>query len=141
MAKVTFNNSHNLFFQSLKKSVDQYFHMYRMKKTGNWRLYTKGFILIPLAISIYVSLLVFNLPTILALALCGLLGLTIASIGFNIMHDACHGSYSSRKWVNNTLGLTLNAIGGNAFFWKQKFFIIPTPISKVPTMTLHKVNC
>jgi len=40
------------------------------------------------------------------------------------MHDANHGSYSSRKWVNELLGLTLNALGGNNFIWKQKHNII-----------------
>jgi linoleoyl-CoA desaturase len=40
------------------------------------------------------------------------------------MHDACHGSYSSKKWLNDTLGLTLNALGGNAFIWKFKHNII-----------------
>jgi linoleoyl-CoA desaturase len=58
------------------------------------------------------------------LALCALLGLTLSSIGFNVMHDACHGSYSSKKWLNNILGLSLNAIGGNAFFWKQKHNVL-----------------
>ena len=56
--------------------------------------------------------------------LSGLLGFILASIGFNIMHDACHGSYSSKKWLNDTLGLTLNALGGNAFIWKFKHNII-----------------
>ena len=40
------------------------------------------------------------------------------------VHDSCHGAYSSKKWVNNVLGLSLNAIGGNAFFWKQKHNIL-----------------
>lgn len=124
MGKVTFNNSNSQFFQSLKKSVDKYFEENLKKKTGDRRLYTKAVILIPASIMIYISLLVFQLPVAVALLLCALLGLTIASIGFNIMHDACHGSYSSKKWVNNTLGLTLNAIGGNAFFWKQKHNIL-----------------
>ncbi|HEY4108127.1 acyl-CoA desaturase [Puia sp.] len=61
------------------------------------------------------------LPTILASLF---LGFALASIGFNVMHDANHGSYSSRKWVNKTLGLTLNALGGNSFIWKQKHNII-----------------
>ena len=49
-----------------------------------------------------------------------LLGFILASIGFNIMHDACHGSYSDKTWVNDLLGLSLNALGGNAFIWKFK---------------------
>ncbi|MCS3797309.1 fatty acid desaturase family protein [Niastella sp. OAS944] len=124
MSKITFNNSNNIFFQSLKKAVESYFSENQLKKTGNWKLYTKTVILIPSAITIYILLLTIHLPVIIALALCMLLGLMLACIGFNIMHDACHGSYSDKKWMNNLLGLTLNAIGGNAFFWKQKHNII-----------------
>jgi linoleoyl-CoA desaturase len=124
MAKIIFNNRNNLFFQSLKKSVDEYFRSKHLAKTGNWQLYTKASILIPGAICIYISLMVFHLPVVISLLLCGLLGLTFASIGFNVMHDACHGSFSSKKWVNYLLGLSLNAIGGNAFFWKQKHNIL-----------------
>jgi linoleoyl-CoA desaturase len=40
------------------------------------------------------------------------------------MHDACHGSYSAKKWVNNFLGYSLNALGGNAFIWKIKHNIL-----------------
>lgn len=124
MGKVTFNTSNTLFFQSLKRSVESYFNETGLKKTGNWRLYSKTFVLLPLAVAVYVSLLVFHLPVAVALLLCAVLGLTISSIGFNVMHDACHGSYSSKKWVNNLLGLSLNALGGNAFFWKQKHNIL-----------------
>ena len=52
------------------------------------------------------------------------LGITMASIGFNVMHDANHGSYSSNEKVNNLLGLSLNALGGNSFIWKFKHNII-----------------
>jgi linoleoyl-CoA desaturase len=54
----------------------------------------------------------------------GLLGFILASIGFNVMHDACHGSYSGKKWVNEVFGYSLNALGGNAFVWKIKHNII-----------------
>jgi linoleoyl-CoA desaturase len=124
MNKVSFNNSNNVFFQSLKHSVEDYFKTHDLKKTGNWRLYSKSLILIPAAIGLYISLMVFTMPAAIALVLCALLGLTLSSIGFNVMHDACHGSYSSKKWLNNILGLSLNAIGGNAFFWKQKHNVL-----------------
>ena len=123
-AKVTFNNNNSQFFQTLKKSVDDYFKTNKLKKTGDWRLYSKTLILVPSAITLYVVLLTVTMPVALSLFLCALLGLVISSIGFNIMHDSCHGAYSSKKWVNNILGLSLNAIGGNAFFWKQKHNIL-----------------
>lgn len=124
MGKVTFNNSNQAFFQSLKAAVESYFVENKLKKTGNWKLYLKTVVLIPLALVLYISLLTVTMPVALALVLCGLLGLTIASIGFNVMHDACHASYSSKKWVNGVLSLTLNALGGTAFFWKQKHNIL-----------------
>jgi linoleoyl-CoA desaturase len=124
MAKVTFNNKKSVFYNTLKFNVDQYFTANNIKKTGDWRLYSKTIILIPTALFLYIFLLTVSLPAILAVTLCALLGLVLASIGFNVMHDACHGSYSSKKWVNEVLGLTLNALGGNAFIWKFKHNII-----------------
>jgi linoleoyl-CoA desaturase len=124
MANVRFDNSHAPFFQSLKRSVDAYFRESGQLRTGNWRLYLKALVLLPLPPAIY-AILLFGHPSALpGIALCMLLGLVLACIGFNIMHDANHGAFSRRKWVNGLLGLTLNLIGGNAFFWKQKHNIL-----------------
>ena len=124
MAKVHFNNKNRVFFTALKHNVDQYFQENKLQPTGNAELYTKTFVLLPLAVGIYGSLLFVTFPPLVALLLCALLGLILASIGFNVMHDACHGSYSNKKWVNNLMGLSLNALGGNAFIWKFKHNII-----------------
>ncbi len=124
MSKVTFSNKNNEFFHSLKTAVDAYFTNEHMKKTGDWRLFSKTVILVAVAVTGYVLLLFGNLHTAVALAICVVLGLSLAGIGFSVMHDACHGSYSSKHWVNEMMGMTLNALGGNAFFWKQKHNII-----------------
>jgi linoleoyl-CoA desaturase len=75
-------------------------------------------------ISIYFILLNMALPAWLACTLCGVLGLIMASIGFNVMHDACHGSFSQNEKLNNIMGYSLNILGGNSFLWKQKHNII-----------------
>ncbi len=124
MPKATYNNKNAVFFKSLKIAVEEYFTNNQLEKTGNWSLFWKTIILIPVAIAIYFIILTVSIPTWMVLVLCGLFGTILAFIGFNVMHDACHGSYSSRKWVNEVLGLSLNALGGNAFFWKQKHNII-----------------
>ncbi|HET6994433.1 MAG TPA: acyl-CoA desaturase [Chitinophagaceae bacterium] len=124
MSRVTFNNKNNVFYSALKNSVENYFSTNNIKKTGNWKLYSKALILVPSAITIYVLLITLSLPALPGLLLASLLGLIMASIGFNLMHDACHGSYSSKKWVNETVGYSLNALGGNAFIWKFKHNII-----------------
>jgi len=61
---------------------------------------------------------------LISCSLWAILGFVLASVGFNVMHDACHGSFSSKKWVNEIFGHTLNALGGNAFIWKFKHNII-----------------
>jgi linoleoyl-CoA desaturase len=61
---------------------------------------------------------------LLTLSLCGLLGYTFACVGFSVMHDANHGSYSTKPLVNDFLGLSMNFMGANAYFWKQKHNII-----------------
>src|SRR5687767_15592728 len=120
MYKITFNNKNRVFFNTLKKEVDRYFEQNKLKKTGNWKLYLKTGLLIPSALIIYVSLLLFPISTPVLIALSGLLGFILASIGFNVMHDANHGSYSDKKWVNETLGYSLNILGGNAFIRSEE---------------------
>ena len=134
MPKVSFNNKNRVFYAALKSSVDEYFATNNIKKTGNGKLFTKTLILIPAAIIIYISLLVFSMPAVVGILLSGLFGFVLASIGFNVMHDACHGSYSSRGWINGLMGHTLNALGGNAFIWKFKHNIIHHTYTNVDGM-------
>jgi linoleoyl-CoA desaturase len=134
MSKVTFNNKNSVFYTVLKSEVDQYFQQKHLKKTGNWKLFLKTGLLIPAAIMLYVFIIFFHLPIAMVIVMGGLLGFTLASIGFNVMHDACHGSYSSHKWANNVMGLTMNALGGNAYIWKQKHNIIHHTYTNVDGM-------
>ena len=113
-----------MFFQSLKEAADNYFKGKGIQKTGDSRLYLKTAILFLVALTLYVFILSLSLPVWMIIILSSLLGFTSACIGFNVMHDANHGSYSSREWVNNLLGLTLNALGGNSFIWKFKHNVI-----------------
>lgn len=122
--KVTFNNKQKEFFNALKQEVDAYFERNAIKKTGNWKLYAKTAILIPSAIGIYLLLMFVSMHWALSSFLWVAFGLNMSAIGFNIMHDACHGSFSTRGWVNELFGLTNNFLGGNAFLWKLKHNII-----------------
>lgn len=122
--KVSFNNKNRVFFNALKEEVDAYFANNGIKKTGNWKLYGKTMILIPSMLALYGVLLFVDMHWALSTILWLLFGLNMAAIGFNIMHDACHGSFSTKNWVNNIFGLTNNFLGGNAFLWKVKHNII-----------------
>lgn len=124
MAKITFSNSNNDFYQSLKSSVEEYFVANKIQKTGDWRLFSKTIILVSAAIAMYAILMAGSVNPGVALLICMALGFTLASIGFSVMHDANHGSYSTKPLLNDLLGLSLNAMGASSYFWKQKHNII-----------------
>ena len=48
------------------------------------------------------------------------LALAMAGIGFNIQHDGNHGAYSRHPAVNKAAALSLNLLGGDAYFWHYK---------------------
>src|SRR5262249_32901969 len=35
-------------------------------------------------------------------------------------HDGNHGAYSSHDWLNKAAALSLNLLGGDAYFWRYK---------------------
>jgi linoleoyl-CoA desaturase len=120
MQKVSFNNKNSVFFNALKEKVDTYFKSNNIKETGNYKLYLKTILLSLFAISFYTILVFFTPGIILSLFLCALLGLNLAAIGFNVMHDGAHGSFSTKTWVNELMGYSLNAMGGSVYLWKYK---------------------
>jgi len=120
MATIKFTNRPD-FFPVLRSRIDGYFKQNNINKTGDGRLYTKTVVLLSSLVILY-TILVFFTPAsvILSLALCSLMGVTMAAIGFNVMHDGAHGSYSSSPRINAIMGFALNVMGGNVFIWKQK---------------------
>jgi linoleoyl-CoA desaturase len=48
----------------------------------------------------------------------------MAAIGFNVMHDGGHGSFSRYKWVNELAAYSLNVLGGSSFMWNMKHNVI-----------------
>lgn len=124
MPKIKFNNQHNEFFISLKSTVDEYFLKNNLKKTGDWRLFSKTIILLLTAGTLYTVLLLQVLPASISLIAVALFGFNLACIGFCIMHDANHGSYSPNNSLNDLLGLSMNLMGASSWFWKQKHNII-----------------
>jgi len=44
----------------------------------------------------------------------------MAVIGFNVMHEGAHGSFSRHRWINKISAYMLNVMGGNAYYWGIK---------------------
>lgn len=120
MSKISFNNKQSPFFTTLKDKVNRYFKDNNLDTSGNKRLYIKGSIQISSAIILYVILVFFTPGIFLSILLCSLLGINLAVIGFNVMHEGGHQSLSKHKWLNTIGAYFLNILGGNTFFWKIK---------------------
>lgn len=112
------------FHTELKRRISEYFKQAGKKSTGNYKLYLKAIFLVAAFFSIYTHLVFFTPATWLAIMECVVLGGLTAAIGFNVMHDGMHGSFSRRKWVNQLAGLSLNLLGGNNFMWRTKHNIV-----------------
>jgi linoleoyl-CoA desaturase len=108
----------------LKTRVTDYFEQTGKSLTGDTKIMVKAVLLIGLLTGLYTHLVFFTPVWYLGVIECMLMGLVIASIGFNVMHDGSHGSFSKHPWVNWLAAFTLNVLGGNAFMWNMKHCVI-----------------
>jgi linoleoyl-CoA desaturase len=112
------------FHAELKQRINSYFKETGKSDTGDTRLYTKAIILFSSFVFLYIHLVFFTPGVFWAIAECILLGCVTAGIGFNIMHDGAHGSFSKIKWVNKLAAFSLNILGGSHFMWNMKHNVI-----------------
>lgn len=107
------------FFITLNKRVNEYFKSRELSRHANLEMIVKTIFMFVLYFAPFVLMLTGVVSgTWPMLAMCVLMGTGVAGIGLSIMHDANHGAYSNKPWVNNLVGYSLNIVGGNAFNWK-----------------------
>lgn len=120
------------FASTLRKNVNAYFKEKGISPKGNLNLVSQTVVMLSLYIIPFVLLLILPMTWWIGLLLTVAMGIGIAGIGMCVMHDALHGSYSKKEWLNKLLGGTIYLLG--AMFLTGKcstmFFIIPSPISK-----------
>jgi linoleoyl-CoA desaturase len=113
------------FHKELKARVNNYFVENNKKSTGNFSLYFKAILLWTLYLAVYVHLIFFTpASNLLALTECILLGGITAAIGFNVMHDGGHGSFSESAFWNKIAAFSVNGLGASMLMWMNKHNII-----------------
>jgi linoleoyl-CoA desaturase len=116
---ISFSNSHRDFTNTLNKRVNDYFKTNGISKHANGEMIIKTVIMFTLYFlpySLIVGEIVTSMTGIILLVIVMSLGL--AGIGLSVMHDANHGAYSKKKWINTLVGYSLNMVGANSFNWK-----------------------
>lgn len=129
MTALHHNNAQRPLQTALGKAVNGYFQDNQLAKTGDAALYQKAAIILAMHIISYACFFILAEPySWLAWAFHGF---TTALVGFNIMHDGAHGSFSNNKTLNTITAHTFNVIGSNAFYWKQKHNLNHHPYTNV----------
>ncbi len=108
------------FARELDARVDAYFEGLGEDRRDVPRMYLKSAIIFVWFVTSW-AVLVFaahNAFTAVAAALS--LGFAGAASGMSVQHDANHGAYSSRPWVNRFFGCALDVMGVSSFIWKPK---------------------
>ncbi|HVM88922.1 MAG TPA: acyl-CoA desaturase [Puia sp.] len=124
MSLPKFANVPHSFHTDLKKRISDYFESAGKSPTGNIGLFMKAGILISVFVFVYIHLVFFTPNVFFAISESIVLGCVVAAIGFNIMHDGAHGSFSKYKWLNSIAAFSVNILGGNSFMWNMKHNII-----------------
>jgi linoleoyl-CoA desaturase len=112
------------FHTELKNRISNYFDSVGKASTGNFSLYLKAIILLALLAFLYIHLVFFTPGALIAIAECILLACVVSAIGFNVMHDGAHGSFSNSKFINKAAAFTLNILGGSSFMWNMKHNVV-----------------
>ena len=122
-AKVTFAPSASTRFAAeVKERVASYFE--GCSTSANASMVWKTLLMLSLTFGSYALLLSNQLPAWSLIPVCILMGVGTAGIGLGVAHDALHGAYSSRAWVNRMLGLTFEMVGANGYMWKLTHNVI-----------------
>jgi linoleoyl-CoA desaturase len=121
----TFSTKDQLkFFRTLNSRVNAYFKENNVKKTGNWQLHLKTIIMFCIFLTPYFILLTMDMPFWAYLLLNIVIGVGMAGVGMNVMHDGNHGSYSSKPWLNKIMGGSMYILAGNVYNWQVQHNVL-----------------
>lgn len=131
--KIKFRKTQDLnFTEVLNQRIQSYFESKGISQKGNALMWFKVcFYLLGFFGSYYLIFLSgSNIITSIASWLC--MGLFTAFVGFNISHDAVHGSLSKYGIVNRIMGYTFNLAGTNKYMWKILHNVIHHTYTNIP---------
>lgn len=121
----TFAKQDNLkFFRTLNSRVNNYFKENNIQKTGNWKLYVKTIVMFAVFLTPYFLILTLDMPFWVHLLLAIVIGIGMAGVGMNVMHDGNHGSYSNINWINKFMGGSIYILAGNVYNWQVQHNVL-----------------
>jgi linoleoyl-CoA desaturase len=121
--RVTFQPA-SPFHADVKARIAAYFRATGRSPRGGWRLGLKAVVIVAWFAASY-GLLLFGHPSGGQAALLAIsLGLAWAGLGFDVMHDANHGSSAANPAWNRALAYSADLIGASGALWRQKHNVL-----------------
>lgn len=129
--KLTFQTSSS-FQAELRRRVDAYFQENNLSRAANGAMVAKTIFWLAFTYGAWALLLaqVTTFPVTLLLWIT--IGFGLACIGFNIGHDAIHGSYSEKPWVNSILAWSFDVMGASSYTWSIAHNTIHHTYTNIP---------
>ncbi len=118
------NKDKGQFTATLRKNVNDYFREKGISTKGNFKMIFKAITMIACYLVPFVLIIILPMSDWLIFPLSMVMGIGMAGIGMSVMHDAVHGSFSKRRWLNKMFGSSMYLIGGNIFNWKIQHNIL-----------------
>lgn len=108
------------FATSLQAGADAYFAQSSLPERDLPQMYLKTLIIWTWFVASWCVLVLVPAAWWLKIPAAVSLGLAIAGIGMSVMHDANHGAYSRRPWLNRWVGYSIDCMGASSFVWRTK---------------------
>ena len=108
------------FQKTLNERVKAYLRENKLTGRDVPAMYVKTVVVLVWWLAAYLLLLLGGFSTPVNILLCVVWGFGIASVGFNVMHDANHGAYSNNPRINKVMSLTAELLGISGFRWRTK---------------------
>jgi linoleoyl-CoA desaturase len=108
------------FRKDLESRVAAYFEQSGLARRDGARMALKTLTILAWLAASYLALVFLATAWWQAVPLAISLALAMAGVGFCVMHDGNHGAYSGHPWLNKVASLSLNLLGGCAYFWHFK---------------------
>ncbi len=115
---ITKDKTEKQFVIDLRKRVNDYFKLNHISPKADSTMVIKTIILTSSYIVPFIVILSVPMNVWLAMILTIVMGFGIAGIGMGAMHDACHGAYSQKHWINHLISGSLYLLGSNVLNWK-----------------------
>jgi linoleoyl-CoA desaturase len=121
----TFSKTRLDFTSTLNKRVNEHFKSGGISRHANTEMVVKTIFMFMLYFVPYGLILggLITTPVMLLLMVI-VMSIGLGGIGLSVMHDANHGAYSKKAWINTAIGYSLNLVGANAFNWKMQHNVL-----------------